>query len=734
MEIMISLSALRPSQYRKYVKGWDKGRYAEAFNKASGDKDRNAYRIYIPINRPKIEPLDVPEDISRAVEEQGYVIEDYRAGIATDKTGKRRMRIGRLLGKHKELQKKFNEDKLRAASKQEHVICISRHPYDVAGMSTDRGWTSCMNLVDGSNKHYVFSDVKYGGLIAYLIEKKDIDLKRPVARVLIKPFHNTENGGTIMVADGVYGTNVKGFVKTVQDWLDLHINHRHIAGLYKLDDNAYDDGKDVHVKFDENDQSSIDSVLGFKIVGGYVRLNSSASARNTAIDDDPEILWKMSQVLVRDVHSLIVINPKSAYRFIHERADDIYNGGGAIGKGSAVYNDLLKMVLEYEPDLFSRIKNEITINSQVIQDLLFKHDEKAIQIIDRSYFTPRVVEDIMHLGNRDSRQLMLDHGFVQMSDKSLAEYPALFNNIEKPSLKQFEIAIEHASGDVRKQILYGRSVSMIDYDLAEGIQRTIAGELDYNGTARFTENIISNSSLIDAEQKQKLAASAFQLFEKVGQPLFDMKNSFLVRRVYATCSKADKIRAIRKLCVRNVLEGLSFDSSFYDRDLDPEELAAVIDTNPREMLQIDEHHAASIFQINPHAFKQGLEYLESLDLDRVLLELPRLFITAAAFWRSVYELDKSMADWLRRLLVNSDNLAYDCPAELFMRDDNLHAELVMSYMVRPWVLSTESVVRNPSRLPESVRIAYLKINSADYPETTQQFMINRLQTAIREME
>jgi len=69
MEIMISLSALRPSQYRKYVKGWDKGRYAEAFNKASGDKDRNAYRIYIPINRPKIEPLDVPEDISRAVEE-----------------------------------------------------------------------------------------------------------------------------------------------------------------------------------------------------------------------------------------------------------------------------------------------------------------------------------------------------------------------------------------------------------------------------------------------------------------------------------------------------------------------------------------------------------------------------------------------------------------------------------------------------------------------------------------
>ena len=25
-------------------------------------------------------------------------------------------------------------------------ICISRHPHDIAAMSTDRGWTSCMDL------------------------------------------------------------------------------------------------------------------------------------------------------------------------------------------------------------------------------------------------------------------------------------------------------------------------------------------------------------------------------------------------------------------------------------------------------------------------------------------------------------------------------------------------------------------------------------------------------------
>ena len=46
-----------------------------------------------------------------------------------------------------ELTKSFNE-RLQTSRKENIrcLICITHNPYDVAGMSTDRNWTSCMNL------------------------------------------------------------------------------------------------------------------------------------------------------------------------------------------------------------------------------------------------------------------------------------------------------------------------------------------------------------------------------------------------------------------------------------------------------------------------------------------------------------------------------------------------------------------------------------------------------------
>ena len=46
-----------------------------------------------------------------------------------------------------ELTKSFNE-RLKTSRKEniQCLICITHNPYDVAGMSTDRNWTSCMDL------------------------------------------------------------------------------------------------------------------------------------------------------------------------------------------------------------------------------------------------------------------------------------------------------------------------------------------------------------------------------------------------------------------------------------------------------------------------------------------------------------------------------------------------------------------------------------------------------------
>jgi len=135
MEIMLSLSALAPSVYRNYVKGWDKGRYAEAFKRhASG----NAYRVYIPVDVKVSGIYEAPLAISSHLQEQGYSIEDYRAGIAVHKDGKRRIRIGKLLSGKPDLKRIFDNDDKRKAYRGQHIICISRHPYDIAGASTAR--------------------------------------------------------------------------------------------------------------------------------------------------------------------------------------------------------------------------------------------------------------------------------------------------------------------------------------------------------------------------------------------------------------------------------------------------------------------------------------------------------------------------------------------------------------------------------------------------------------------
>ena len=61
------------------------------------------------------------------------------------------------------------------------------------GMSTDRNWTSCMNLDGGCNRSTVFKQVQYGGMCAYLIKENDKNIEEPIARVAIKRFISTNS-------------------------------------------------------------------------------------------------------------------------------------------------------------------------------------------------------------------------------------------------------------------------------------------------------------------------------------------------------------------------------------------------------------------------------------------------------------------------------------------------------------------------------------------------------------
>ena len=61
------------------------------------------------------------------------------------------------------------------------------------GMSTDRNWSSCMNLDGGCNRSTVFKQVQYGGMCAYLIKEDDKNIEEPIARIAIKRFISENN-------------------------------------------------------------------------------------------------------------------------------------------------------------------------------------------------------------------------------------------------------------------------------------------------------------------------------------------------------------------------------------------------------------------------------------------------------------------------------------------------------------------------------------------------------------
>ena len=237
--------ALKLKDAKYYTKAWK-----EEWNKKDSkirkfyDKifeksyDRKKTRILLD---GKIESdgaeIKVPNELESFVKSKGYEISDYVKGLV--KKGNTQMRIGKILkDAPKEIQKVYMNDKSRSGVKKSGMrVVVSRNPLDVAGMSTDRGWTSCMNLKDGQFSLALIDDVKVGTLVAYLIDEKDLNIKNPTARVAIKPFMNDKSEILFMMEERCYGTVSAGIKKQFFDIIDgflKEINDNNLLGTFKL--------------------------------------------------------------------------------------------------------------------------------------------------------------------------------------------------------------------------------------------------------------------------------------------------------------------------------------------------------------------------------------------------------------------------------------------------------------------------------------------------------------------
>lgn len=259
-------------QYQNEI--FDKLKSSPEYIKSNKTGDR-LYFKFIEKNEEdeKINASNPNFEINKLLQNNNYEIKNYIKGIAIDKYG-REVKIGKVLQSlDPNLLRKFNTDKTRESSKKENqIIVISKNPYDIGGMSTDRGWTSCMNLYTGANAGYVNCDIKEGTIIAYLTSNDDLNIKNPQARILIKPFINKKKSKDIIyVPENIaYGTAPKSFRvfidKIFEDFYPKKGIYSLIKSLYVDDAENEDEERYIDLTSYQKDKRDIN--IANKIIKG----------------------------------------------------------------------------------------------------------------------------------------------------------------------------------------------------------------------------------------------------------------------------------------------------------------------------------------------------------------------------------------------------------------------------------------------------------------------------------
>ena len=148
-------------------------------------------------------------------------------------------------------------------------VVISRNPYDIVGMSTDRRWTSCMKLPNddpsiypgGAYHQHLMHDIELGTLVAYLIEPTDKNIDRPYARIAIKPYQNIIDKSIMLYPeskiyhDDSLDENIyEEFNKIINKFLDKIQDDK--EGIFESMPDLYNDSKEnFKIKTNKNEKS-----------------------------------------------------------------------------------------------------------------------------------------------------------------------------------------------------------------------------------------------------------------------------------------------------------------------------------------------------------------------------------------------------------------------------------------------------------------------------------------------
>jgi hypothetical protein len=292
--LMSEAISLKNAKKKRLSKKYS-GAYNERLDEVFGGKNRLMFQINLTNDLVETNPIF--EDI------RGWLIyvlgvtitpNDYKLGYYIK--DKNTYKIGRMLQKYSEekfhnykgdelsgntLLDVYKKDPTRSSKEDDYYVVISRHPYDIAGASTDRNWTSCMDLGTpriiykdkpakrGSKNEYVPNDIKEGTLVAYVVPKSDLSgdkpqIRRPVSRILMRPYKGDSD---IAYAVGkMYGNKYSEFEQFVLGWVGKNLNHNLKDTQYHMSKSLYNDNdEDKAVNFIISQTQKLERVFKQKI-------------------------------------------------------------------------------------------------------------------------------------------------------------------------------------------------------------------------------------------------------------------------------------------------------------------------------------------------------------------------------------------------------------------------------------------------------------------------------------
>lgn len=180
--------------YKAYKKklsyGVCKNAYFESLIKEP--KMRRYYPISVETSEPNpVSKFKSKDDLNIEMLLSSLGVSDINLSSNTGVVNGQTRRLGRILNSYnltnmgEVLKKRNNTESVKS---DKYYIVISAHPMDVLTSSTNRSWNSCTNIYDGCEFPYLledFTNPNTCGMIAYLVNGDDKEIKNPLGRVFI---------------------------------------------------------------------------------------------------------------------------------------------------------------------------------------------------------------------------------------------------------------------------------------------------------------------------------------------------------------------------------------------------------------------------------------------------------------------------------------------------------------------------------------------------------------------